>query len=434
MLIKDAIGKTVNDWSGIDEECDCGERHKLTASFFIGSGAEDSPREFMEKLAPPGCGAVLLREADRDADALCSRLRRLGYTVYEMPLVRGDGFLKLESEKLPDSVRAVLGFGGGFIADCAKYLAAFKSLPCGVVVRSHASPSLLVPSASIDGGGMPRLFKTGSPKVIVCDPDKLDLSGDANAAAFGEISSRLLALFDWKFAALIHGEKLCETIYDAALGEVDGLLKSLRGMTRRTNAVSGMLLESGLKLSALAALDDSSRLYGGGDTACALALEMLTRYENGYCRLRGENELLFSMMLADVYPKVFELKKSTGFLPPPDNNMRLEKLKEYFGIDEQIAARSVTPYQSDRAEKLCSYRIGEYEDELRGELERVSLRLSEAYRIFRRLYADDGFSLRGYLGVAEARLCIGLAPEMHSKFTTLTELKNMGALDGYLID
>lgn len=434
MFIKDLIGRSIGGWSGAEEECECGSKHKLDTLFFVGSGAEESVTDFMSPLAPPGCGVVLVKETERDTDELSRKLRRAGYTVYERELTRGDGYVALEREKPKDSVRAVLGVGGGFTADCAKYISAFSSLPCGIVVRTHASPSFLVPSAAIDGGGVPRLFKTGAPKVVVCDTERLPSAGNINAAAFGEIASRLIALYDWKFAATVRGEKLCEKIYDAALGEVDSLLRALRVTTRRNKEISTLLLESGLKVSALAALEGTSRLYSGGDTACTLAFEMLMKYEGGRSKLWGENEFLFSMLLSDIYPKVFDARNKVGFLPPPDNNMRLEKLVEYLGIDERVAAASVTPYLTEKVSALCDYRLGEYEDELKGELEMLSYRLNEAYRIFRRLYSDDGFSLRGYLGVGEARISIALAPEMRNKYTALTHLKNMGVLDAYLLD
>ena len=84
--------------------------------------------------------------------------------------------------------------------------------------------------------------------------------------------------------------------------------------------------------------------------------------------------------------------------------------------------------------KLYDYRIGEYEQELSGELMRLKTRLTDAYRIFRRLHGDDGYFIKSYMDVSEARLCLALAPEMRNKYTALTHLKNMGVTDAYLLD
>ncbi|MCI9031471.1 MAG: iron-containing alcohol dehydrogenase [Clostridia bacterium] len=434
MSLKELTGKAINDWGGYETECSCGKKHRLDSAFFLGAGAEENILAAMSVIAPSGCGVVLVRERGYEVEDLKRLLRRGGYPVHEREVSRGDGFAVLENETIGDGVRAVLGVGGGFVCDCAKYIAAFARLRCGMVVRSYSSASFLVPSASIDGGGMPRLFKTDPPKFILCDTSRLGKSaGSANAALFGEIASRLIALYDWRFSSLVRGEKICEEVYEAALGEIDGVLASLRGSGRNAET-AGILFESGLKLSALAAIDDSSRLFSGGDTACSLALEMLMRHEERKGRLRGENELLFSVLLLDIYPKVFEARKQEGFLPPPDNNMRLEKLVEYLGANERAAANSLTPYLPEKVMALCDYRIGEYEDELKSELLKFSTRLRAAYKIFRRLYADDGFSLRGYLDVSDAQLCLALAPEMTGKYGALTHLKNMGITDAYLLD
>lgn len=433
MLIRELAGKELNDWSGAVIDCTCGKRHVLDTAFFLGSGAEKEIVDAARTLAPSGCGVLLLYEKGYRADEISRLLRRGGYSVYEREISKRADYTELEADPPSEQVRAVIAVGGGYIADCGKYIARYVGLPCGVVVRSHCSPSFLVPSAAL-GVDIPKLFKTDSPRFIVCDPSLLDDGGCRNAAAFGAIVSRLTALFDWRFACLVRGEKICEEIYEAALGEVDSVINRLGSVRRRDKNVKTVLLESGLRLSALAAMSGSSRLFSGGDTACALALDALFAHENRRGKFQGQNEFLFSLLLADTYPKMFDARKAEGFLPPPDNNMRLEKLKTYFGADEGLAAKSVTPYLPDKAMQLYDYRIGEYESEIREELAKVKSRLSVAYRIFRRLHSDDGFYLRDYLSVDLARICIALGPEMRNKYTALTHMKNMGLTDAYLLD
>lgn len=432
MSLKDLAGKELGEWSGFACDCGCGRRHELKTQFFIKSGAEEEVCLALEKIVPSGCGVLLLHENGFDAGEPGRIMRRGGYTVHPRPLERNADFARLESMVVPEDVRAIVGMGGGFIADCCKYIAAFLSLPCAVVVRAHTSASLLVPSAAIDGGGMPQLFKTCSPSLIICDPDKLPLKCSYNAAAFGSIASRLTALFDWKFSALIRGEKLCKAVYEAALSEIDSVINRLKGATREERGVKEVLLESGLRISALAALGGSSRLLSGGDTACALALQMLFKHEDRKCRLQGENEFLFSLILFEAYKKLFAARRGDDFLPPPDNNLRLEKLQEFFGVGENAAAGGITPYVPSCLMQLYDYRIDEYESDLKNELAALSSRLHIAHRIFKRLHGDDGFSLRTYLAGGDAKLCLALAPEMRAKYTALTHLKNMGITDAYL--
>ena len=434
MSLKSLIGKSINEFGEMDSRCLCGRRHKSETKFFISEGAEEKAADAVQTVVPAGCGLILLKQDGFDVADLSRNLRRAGYKVYERTVAVGDGCGELRRLKPQDDVRMVLGVGGGFVADCAKYAAAQNALPSGMIVRVHSSPSFLVPSAALTEESVPRLFKTDSPKMLLCDTALLNNGSDINAAAFGSVVSRLVALFDWKFASVVRNEVFCPEIYEAALGEIDFVLSRLRGISRYDRAVGKILLESGLKLSALCAMSGSSRLFSGGDTACALALKMLQTHESRPSRLQGENEFLFSLLLTEIYPKMFAARKEKGFLPPPDNNMRLERLKEYFGMSEHAAAGNITEYPSDEKMKLYDYRIGEYEQELSGELMRLKTRLTDAYRIFRRLHGDDGYFIKSYMDVSEARLCLALAPEMRNKYTALTHLKNMGVTDAYLLD
>ncbi|MCI9519106.1 MAG: iron-containing alcohol dehydrogenase [Clostridia bacterium] len=433
MISSNLSGRELNAWSGVSFDCSCGKRHELNTAFYIGEGAENDIVSAVSALAPSCCGVMLLRGEGYDVSDLSRTLRRGGYKVYEREIADDADFVVLEDLNRADDIRAVIGVGGGYIADCAKYVAAYARINCGIVVRVHSSPSFLVPSSALAERGMPRLYKTVTPKVLVCDPSKLPDDCECNAAAFGAIVSRLVALYDWKFASLVRAEPICKEIYDAALGEIDGVLNRLRVCSRRDVCVRRILLESGLRLSALAAMSGSSRLYSGGDTACALALNALRRHEKNELRLQGENEFLFSLILSKIYPELFSARKEGAFFPPPDNNLRLEKMKEYFGAEESVVAPTLSPYIDDDAFKLYDYRIGEYEDELKAELAVLNTRLNGAYKIFRRLYSDDGYFLKSYLDVSEAKLCVALAPEMRSKYTALTHMKNMGLTDGYLI-
>lgn len=433
MSLRDLTGRELNEWSGFSCACACGQKHVLETSFFIGAGVEADAGEAIKRVAPAGCGITLLYEQGYDTADLNRTLRHAGFVVHSRALPKRADFTALERERPGEDVRVVVGCGGGYIADCAKYVAAYMGLPCAVVVRAHSSASLLVPSAAICAGGMPQLFKTASPKVIVCDTENLPADSAYNAAAFGSVAARLLSLFDWKFASLIRGEKLCRAVYEAALCEIDGLLNRLKGVSREESGVREILLESGLRLSALGALSGSSRLFSGGEAGSALALEMLFAHEQRSCLFTGENEFLFAMLLFETYAKLFENGEEL-FLPPPDNNLRLEKLTEFFGAQESAALNSITPYMSEKRMELYEYRIEEYGGELKSELTMLRTRAAAAYKIFKRLHDDDGFALRRYLSPAEVKLCVALAPEMRAKFTALTHLKNMGVTDAYLLD
>lgn len=432
MTIKELTEKPITEWSGKRAECAHGIVKTIDTEFALGIGAEEKLPEVIQKITPSGCGVLLLYEQGFSVEEQERSLRRSGYAVYPRRIPPNADYTLIEEIVVGDDVRVIAGFGGGFIADCAKYLAASSAKPSIVIVRAHSSTAFLLPSAVLGVGGLPKLFKTPPPKAVVCDPSLLPKDDGMNASAFGEIVSRTIALFDWKFSCIVRGETLNDELYAAALKEVDGVLSAFGRFSRWDDGVSGMLFESGLRLSALAAMSDSSRLYSGGDTACALVLAAMYEKEKRKRLYQGENEFLFSLILFETYRKIF-CGEQKDFIAPPDNGMRAEKLSEILGIKESTAYSAVSPYISQNLLELYEYRVGEYQRELKEELTALKSRLSGAYRVFRRLHGDDGFSLRGYLKPFEAGLCIALAPEMRDKYGVLTYLKNLGLTDGYLL-
>lgn len=59
-------------------------------------------------------------------------------------------------------------------------------------------------------------------------------------------------------------------------------------------------------------------------------------------------------------------------------------------------------------------------------------RLTAAMKGFRRLYADAGYWMKGYLAGDDYAVALALAPEMRDKYTLLTQMRDLGELDRYL--
>ena len=95
------------------------------------------------------------------------------------------------------------------------------------------------------------------------------------------------------------------------------------------------------------------------------------------------------------------------------------------------AALRVSPIDRDQSRtmyKLCAVR-----DEALSLVKRYAALQDRGFSIFRRLYPDYGYALLGYIEPADAKLAIGLAPDMGGKTTFLTLMKNAGLLEGYLV-
>ena len=166
------------------------------------------------------------------------------------------------------------------------------------------------------------------------------------------------------------------------------------------------------------------RLFGGGDGALNACLKMLLRHEGRTAKTDGENAFVLSAVLCKIYRQVLD-EGDFGFVPPPDNNLRMEKLSEYLGVPREAAAEWLVPYPKTEAFKLQRYRVREYRDELSDILAETDETMTTAYR-------DDGYSLSHYLAEDDVRVCLALAPDVGGEFSLLTQMKIAGLLDKYL--
>ncbi|MCL2375364.1 MAG: hypothetical protein FWC82_02420, partial [Firmicutes bacterium] len=191
------------------------------------------------------------------------------------------------------------------------------------------------------------------------------------------------------------------------------------------------IAELSIKFSELTQKMGNSRLLCGGESQTAHAMNLLFLHEERALRLRGEVEMFVAPIVMNLYQSTL-LQKRSFFVSPPDNNARLHYLCEFFGLKQQRIINKIRPILSNNEVDLMTYRLDEYREELSELAMKNSSRLQRGWKIFKRLYTDDGYALRKEIDSSDVSIALALAPDLKNKFTFLTALKCMGLLEGYI--
>ncbi len=412
-------------------DCPCCGSHEQTARVAFGAGAVAKLPELMTDVAPSG--ATVTIAYDRNAESVFVAVRRAcmrsGLLCCECALDADASIYEAERVEIPEQTRAIVAVGGGSVIDLVKYAAQFHDLPVFVVYTGcDASP--LAPSSLLLCKGAPTRYAVDVPKGLVCDPTLLPDDPERDAAAMGSVLAVLTALFDRYIASAVCGESYCPSLAEQAYAAVAELVEHLEGALRPSNAKTA-LAQANLRLSQLTVLKGDSWLVAGSEIDAYGVLKLLYKHEGFRCRSQGETALLLSRILLRVYRSTLESLPLKGFYPPPDNNARSDLLERFLRIPAADAALRVSPIDRDQSRtmyKLCAVR-----DEALSLVKRYAALQDRGFSIFRRLYPDYGYALLGYIEPADAKLAIGLAPDMGGKTTFLTLMKNAGLLEGYLV-
>lgn len=411
--------------------CDCGRTHTLsTRDIAFGAGAVGRFYEMIGGALPEGSRLLYIYdgkvEAGQAVHAVLNRKYRLNVCC-EADLKPDRAVV--QTLELEEDTRGIVAVGGGSTADIAKYAAAKCRLPLFLLGTSQATAGYLASSSMLLSDGFYEVFKTKPPEYFAFDTDFLSDKAELNAAGFGEVCSRLTALFDWEFAGEVNGEDYCKGAEKHTVSLIADLIKGVGSSPASLHP--SLIAKAALRLSAVLQLIGDSRLMCGGDMQIMHGLELLHRQKDKPVKLWGENEMLTAQVALKIYGALIE-GGELGFIPPPDNNLRLDTLSERFGLPAARAFSKVRPYipLDELLRQGCC--LDECRQTLSFKLKIYQKILFSANRVFKRLYKDKGYSYNEYIAADDLALCVGLAPDLREKFTTLTYMKQLGVLDRYI--
>lgn len=394
-------------------KCDCGDRHDFFVRCLLEHGAFERMSAYLSDITPPMSRVVLMYDDEQLMNEIYASIKR----DYRVVCIKAEeDKKKIELVALPEDTKLIIAIGSLAAINAAKYKAYL--LDIAVVIATLPYYSVLNNQCVINDGGLYLTYIVNEPKGFIFDLDSKLTDADM-AALFGTVAARLNSEFELYATALLNKSEYCPFI-SGAISDISAKA-ILDAASLSTHALKDMLLESALKLALLGRL-----VARGGEVQCALTYSMLGSSEFSL----GELEFIFAAVLSPLYKSHITRRKS--FLPPPDNNYRLEQISSFFGISEHKAIRLILPQISGKDAAIAEYKIREYTKDLIEKLNKNINLYRLAFKTFKRLYFDDGYSLDGFES-GDISLCIALAPDIIQGSGMLTALKRLGELDAYIV-
>jgi|GEM_PF-1216824 len=430
----------INDFYPHEFNCDCGVKHVFeTQKIAFKFMALDKLGECMGELVPELASVLIVSDKQASDNGalreLEKRLIRLKYrvSIFTFSKQLRSTVEEADSVEINEATKFIIGIGGSEICDITKYVGAKENLDTGFILTCPtAATRSLAPSSLLIKDCIEETYKTPAFKFLICDTNLLSNANSANstklAASFGETFSKFVALLDYSAANILQKEPLCQILLRQAQLILDNGLKKIE---IKGKASIADIIAVGLKFSAITQIMGNSRLFSGAESQSAHALSILLCREEREKLNRGEAEFILARAVACIYQRFLGMNKKF-FTPPPDNNMRLEQIEEFLGLEQSQTIKKIRPIVEHSASELREFRLNENRIELFNISTLNIMRLKRAFAIFKRLYDDDGFWLTKALDTSDTALSISLAPDLKDKFTILSHMKDMGLLDEYI--
>jgi glycerol-1-phosphate dehydrogenase [NAD(P)+] len=124
-------------------------------------------------------------------------------TVVQAEPVKAErAYFQMLAEGLPPQVEVVYGVGGGLVADCAKYIAWVRKLPCVIIPTALSADGFFTALSAVRENGTVHYETTGPAEKVYIDWDIIrEAPRNLRGAAIVELLTIVTGLLDWRYAA-----------------------------------------------------------------------------------------------------------------------------------------------------------------------------------------------------------------------------------------
>ena len=181
-------------------------------------------------------------------------------------LVPNEAAIEKIKEKITPATDFILGIGSGVINDLCKYTSFISGLRYGIVATAPSMDGYASKGAALILDGMKVTLNADVPEAIVADTDILKTAPmDMILAGYGDIIGKYSCLNDWKLAALVNGEYICERVLSATYDEVEKTRKLAKGVLSRDKDALATLMGALVGVGVLMAYVGNSRPASGSE-------------------------------------------------------------------------------------------------------------------------------------------------------------------------
>ncbi|MEG2002897.1 MAG: iron-containing alcohol dehydrogenase [Clostridia bacterium] len=419
-------------------DCVCGKNHKLSVEkIFCSFGATENLPSCIDEKLP--VGKLLVVTADdifkSIAQPLIDSLKKDGREIevfcYEKnsePSVKNASRLFSNSEDF----RLVLSIGSGTVTEMAKYFASVRKIPVIAVATAFSSCSYLTSSTEIIVDKRRRYLPTASVSVLFFDLDIMAAAPKALlACGVGSVFSNYLNVFDWNVANKFTDEFYCQAIADLLVDSADMMMKAT--LLLQTDQNKGYLkIAQALLYSCVArALLVSDRFLMGGAHSAANVLLLLQNDDGDFKLNQGECSFLMFSKLVLIYKLFFNTKLRDNALPP-DVDERYSLLVRLLNFRPVVANAMTSTTISPKTYEYIKIKLEETREFFKDGINEIDDKRDFMIELFKSVYENDDGNNIFSVPIPDIKTSIVLSTEIEPHFDTLTIMKYLGLLDGYL--
>ena len=385
--------------SGVD--CKCGKRHTSSIEkVYIEKGAAARLGELCADYS------TVLVVADENTYGAGGEKVKAALSDKKITEVIFDG----KSVLIPDQraiervtenlsgIEMIIALGSGVIQDLCKYVSHFNKIPYIDVATAPSMDGYASVGAALILGGMKVTLNARVPEAIIADTSVLAKAPmDMIIAGYGDIIGKYSCLSDWRLAALVRGEYICDYVVRSTYEVVDGVRKAIDGIKKRDSAAIGKLMAALVAVGILMAYVGNSRPASGSEHHLSHFFEIIGIERDEAYLPHGTDVFYSSALTARIRDELLRYER----VPKPDE-FSIEKyendIKRIYGslADEVIALQRKVGFYEQRDKRLSVYR--EKWQEIKAILSdapryaEVEEMLREAglnYSDFKKLYGED---------------------------------------------
>lgn len=251
-------------------KCECNEAHICPIKQVIIK--KDALCEL--KATASGYKSILLVADENTYKAAGERAEReLGGKICERVIFDGSRILvpdeaaiaKIQS-KINENTDLILGVGSGVINDLCKYTSFAAGLPYHIIATAPSMDGYASVGAALILDGMKVTVDSAVPEAIIADTSVLaNAPIDMIVAGYGDIIGKYSCLNDWKLAALVRDEYICDYVVNSTYKEVKKVRARIKGLLSGDGDAVGALMEALVSVGILMAYVGNSRPASGSE-------------------------------------------------------------------------------------------------------------------------------------------------------------------------
>ena len=436
--IKNIEENKIEDFVNIDFQCDCGIGHNLTTEkIVVKKDCIPDLVKSVDDFLPFGrvlivsCEDVFENITRHIVKALKSGDRDVLSFQYQKKFVPT---IKMVSKLFgePNDIRLVIAVGGGAILDVAKYFASIRGLKLFAFSTSPSNDSALTPYSEFYVDGICQALKSKSPDQLFCD---LSIIAKAPrhmlASGYGKIVSSYLILFDWHISNKFTNEVYCDKIGGLIENAIQLGVSAGEKLLIKDSDGYNDIVEAQLKLSIAKALVGIPTILTSGCRNASNVLVMLQKNKNEKILLNGEYQFQMFIKIISIYKLFFEQKTSDNGLPP-DFDARYELIRNELNLSEEIASAMTSRTISSNAYEFMKKMLEQERDYFLTSISTLEEMKDSFIDVFKLLYNNKKENWWYKVNINDLKTAIVLSTEVEPRFNTLSIMKHLGLLEGYL--